>query len=43
MGVKGLNSFLKENRTSLCQTAEYGQIEAGSVEEFIPIVVDAWG
>jgi hypothetical protein len=42
MGVKGLTTFIKENRQSLCETVQlvtgHNAGHAG-----IPVIVDAWG
>lgn len=42
MGVKGLATFIKENRQSLCRSVH---LTAGQAEgqERIPVVVDSWG
>lgn len=42
MGVKGLQTFLKENRQSLCKTVQLDRDGAKSRAK-TPVVVDAWG
>ncbi|WWC59616.1 uncharacterized protein I303_102175 [Kwoniella dejecticola CBS 10117] len=47
MGVKGLESFVRENRTSLTKTVTLPPIDTSSSAndgtDKIPIIVDAWG
>jgi hypothetical protein len=44
MGVRGLSSFIKDNRQSLCRSITLTPDAASSAgSEKIPIVVDAWG
>ncbi|KAL1407327.1 hypothetical protein Q8F55_006749 [Vanrija albida] len=42
MGVRGLQTFLKENRQSLCRAVLLDRDGAGG-RATIPVVVDAWG
>ncbi|GMK54680.1 hypothetical protein CspeluHIS016_0112660 [Cutaneotrichosporon spelunceum] len=42
MGVRGLQTFLKENRQSLCRSLVLGPEEANT-RPVLPLVVDAWG
>lgn len=42
MGVKGLQTFLKENRQSLCRTLVLDR-DGASDRAPVPVVVDAWG
>lgn len=41
MGVKGLTTFLRENR-SLCKTLHLDK-ESAKDGERIPVIVDSWG
>jgi hypothetical protein len=42
MGVRGLQTFLKENRQSLCRSIVLDPEGAGTRPP-LPLVVDAWG
>lgn len=42
MGVRGLQTFLKENRQSLCRSIVLDAAGA-STRPALPLVVDAWG
>lgn len=42
MGVRGLQTFLKENRQSLCRSVILDRDGAGA-RAAVPVVVDAWG
>lgn len=42
MGVKGLQTFLKENRQSLCRTLVLDR-DGAAARPRVPVVVDAWG
>lgn len=42
MGVKGLQTFLKENRQSLCRTLVLDR-DGAAERAPVPVVVDAWG
>ncbi len=42
MGVRGLQSFLKENRQSLCRSLVL-DASGADARERVPVVVDAWG
>lgn len=42
MGVKGLQTFLKENRQSLCRTLVLDR-DGARDRPPVPVVVDAWG
>ncbi|WVR04720.1 hypothetical protein IAU60_001731 [Kwoniella sp. DSM 27419] len=47
MGVRGLEYFIKENRTSLCRTIQLPSVrkdgQQSGEQERTPVVVDAWG
>ncbi|ODN79518.1 hypothetical protein L202_03480 [Cryptococcus amylolentus CBS 6039] len=44
MGVRGLQSFVKENRGSLCRSVILPEKDARGTEKgAVPIIVDAWG
>jgi hypothetical protein len=43
MGVRGLSSFMKDNRQSLCRSITLTPAASAAGSEKIPIVVDAWG
>ncbi|WVQ75878.1 hypothetical protein IAR50_005512 [Cryptococcus sp. DSM 104548] len=44
MGVRGLQSFVKENRQSLCRSVILPEKDARGTEKgAIPVIVDAWG
>lgn len=43
MGVKGLTTFLNNNRQSLTETVRLDRVRDGDSSERIPAVVDAWG
>ncbi|OCF38851.1 hypothetical protein I317_07359 [Kwoniella heveanensis CBS 569] len=43
MGVRGLESFIKENRTSLCRTISLSASDHSEDRERTPVIVDAWG
>ncbi|ORX34024.1 hypothetical protein BD324DRAFT_638071 [Kockovaella imperatae] len=42
MGVRGLATFIKDNRQSLCSYRQFSEDVAGPSSR-IPIVIDAWG
>ncbi|WVQ98179.1 hypothetical protein IAU59_005301 [Kwoniella sp. CBS 9459] len=42
MGVRGLESFIKENRTSLCRTISLSASDHSEDKERTPVIVDAW-
>lgn len=42
MGVRGLQSFLKENRQSLCRSLILDR-DGAEGRAPVPVVVDAWG
>jgi hypothetical protein len=42
MGVRGLQTFLKENRQSLCRSILLDR-NGAATRPATPVVVDAWG
>ncbi|KAK8847516.1 hypothetical protein IAR55_005374 [Kwoniella newhampshirensis] len=46
MGVRGLQTFIKENRNSLCRSVilpEFNDVDGQGAKGKTPVVIDAWG